>query len=67
MLNFVGTVALGATIAMVLVGVASTALTSVRSRLTLAAIAGAWVAVVVGITAAKRRGGSRGEYFLRRG
>jgi hypothetical protein len=52
MLNFVGTLALGATIAMVLVGVASTTLTSLRSRLALAAIAGAWVAVVVGVTGA---------------
>ena len=52
MLNFVGALALGATIAMVLVGVASTALTSLRSRLGLAAIAGAWVAVVAGITGA---------------
>jgi hypothetical protein len=52
MLDFVGTLAIGATIAMVLVGVASTAVTRLGSRIALAAIAGAWVGTVVAITAA---------------
>ncbi len=52
MLNFIGTLALGATIAMVLVGVASTAVTRLGHRLALAAITGAWVGVVAAITGA---------------
>src|SRR3984957_13367432 len=51
-LNFVGTLVIGATIAMLLVGVATTALTHLRSRLALAAVVGAWVGMIVAITAA---------------
>jgi hypothetical protein len=51
MLDFVGALVIGATIAMVLVGVASTAFTRLGSRLGLAAIAGAWVGVIATIAA----------------
>lgn len=52
MLDFVGTPGIGATIAMLLVGVASTAVTRLGYRLALAAIVGAWAGAVVAITAA---------------
>ena len=51
MLDFVGALVIGATIAMVLVGVASTAFTRLGSRLGLAAIAGAWVGVIATLAA----------------
>ena len=51
LLDFVGTLVIGATVALLLVGVASTALTRLEHRLALAGIAGAWAALVATIVA----------------
>ena len=51
LLDFAGTLEIGATVALLLVGVASTALTRLEHRLAFAGIAGAWAALVAAIAA----------------
>jgi len=51
LLNLAGALAIGATIGMILVGVASTAVSQLRHKITLAGIAGAWVGLVASVTA----------------
>jgi hypothetical protein len=51
LLDFAGTLEIGATVALLLVGVASTALERLEHRLALAGIAGAWIALVAAIVA----------------
>lgn len=51
LLDYAGTLGIGATIALLLVGVASTALTRLEHRLTLGGIAGAWAALVAAVAA----------------
>jgi hypothetical protein len=51
LLDFAGTLVIGATIALLLVGVAGTALTRSDHRLAFAGIAGAWAALVAAIAA----------------